>query len=87
MFALGQVVFSKSGRDKGLAFIVSAAEEEYIYLIDGRIRPIDRPKKKKIRHVQPTYHIDEALSEKLKNGGYFNDADVRKALSAFNEHR
>ena len=85
MFAVGQVVFSKSGRDKGIAFIVVAEEGEYAYLVDGKLRTLDKPKKKKHKHIQVTYHVDDELAGKLTNKQYLNDADFRKALHAFNK--
>ena len=83
MFAIGQVVFSKRGRDKGTAFIVTAEEGEYLWLVDGKLRKLSAPKKKKMKHVQITYHIDVELADKIKRKAYLVDADFRKALSAF----
>lgn len=83
MFFKGQIVFSKCGRDKGSAFIVVVVEDEYIYLVDGRLRPLSRPKKKKIKHVQPTKTIIKDIQAKLNDGGYLQDADFRKALASY----
>jgi len=85
MFAIGQVVFSKCGRDKGAAFVVTAEEGEYIWLVDGKLRKYSAPKKKKIKHVQVTYHIDVGLADKIERNAYLVDADFIKALSAFNK--
>jgi ribosomal protein L14E/L6E/L27E len=76
----GQVVYSKRGRDKGLPFIVINAEEDYVYLADGKQRVLDRLKKKKIKHVQPTNTIID-LSIFIKRG--LQDADIRKLLLPF----
>ena len=54
---VGQMVFSKSGRDKGLPFIVCAIENNFVYLIDGKLRKIETPKKKKVIHIQKTNYI------------------------------
>ena len=72
----GQVVFSKSGRDKGKIFVILSVEAEYLYLVDGKLRTLDRPKKKKIKHVQPTNHIADLTT----NGRALQDADIRKQL-------
>ena len=84
MFAVGQVVFSKRGRDKGEPFVVVAEEDGFVYLVDGKLRPLARPKKKKIKHVQLTYHIDAELAGKIARNAQL-DADFRKALKAFTE--
>ena len=54
---VGQVVFSKCGRDKGRAFVVLSVEDEYVFLSDGQLRPLNKPKKKKIKHTQPTHAV------------------------------
>jgi len=87
-FQIGQIVFSKSGRDKGFAFIIvelgvnsgKASETEYVYLCDGKRRTLDKPKKKKIKHLQPTSHV---VSLAIPDGRSLQDADLRKYLKAF----
>lgn len=73
----GQIVFSKCGRDKKRAFIVLSVEGEYAYLVDGDLRRLVKPKKKKLRHIQVTNNITK---EELEN-----DSDVRKILKVYNE--
>ena len=46
-FTAGQIVFSKSGHDKGGAFIVIDIEEEFLYIVDGKRRTLEKPKRKK----------------------------------------
>ena len=72
---VGQVVFSKCGRDKGGAFVVLSVEGEYVFLTDGQLRPLSKPKKKKVRHTQPTHDVMGTV-----NQGGLTDADIRKWL-------
>ena len=85
--AVGQVVFSKSGRDKGLPFIIVAVEGNFVFLADGKLRKLSRPKYKKCMHIQPVKFIDEEIRKKImKLDGAFTgllDADLRKALEPF----
>ena len=78
---IGQIVFSKKGRDKGYALIVIAVESEYVFLADGLVRPLIKPKKKKLRHVQPTNTVVDLTAV---TGG-LKDADIRKMLALFIE--
>ncbi|MCL2215977.1 MAG: KOW domain-containing RNA-binding protein [Defluviitaleaceae bacterium] len=73
----GQIVFSKAGRDKGLAMVILEVKGEYLYLADGTTRSLQKPKKKKAKHVQPTNHILELLPA---CGRDLQDADIRKGL-------
>ena len=77
---IGTVVFSKRGRDKGRPFVVVSEESEYIYLVDGDVRPLEKPKKKKVKHVQPTNTVFD-LQSVGKRG--LNDSDFRKWLEPF----
>ena len=53
-FSKGQLVRSKAGRDKGRTFAVIDIQGQMLFLADGSLRKLGRPKAKKIRHVAPT---------------------------------
>ena len=78
---VGQVVFSKSGRDKGKPFVVISTQDEYLYLVDGKLRTLNNPKKKKVKHVQPTNHVCNLQTD----GRALQDADIRKQLAMFTQ--
>jgi ribosomal protein L14E/L6E/L27E len=48
------VVISLAGRDKNGRFAVLDKEDEFLILSDGRKRPLERPKRKNLRHVAKT---------------------------------
>lgn len=55
---IGRLVYSKAGRDKGKPYIiVKVLDEEYVLLSDGSLRTLERPKKKKLMHVNITNEI------------------------------
>lgn len=73
-FVKGQLVRSKAGRDKTRTFAVLDVEGGMLILADGAHRSVDRPKRKKIRHVAPTATVlgnellksDQLLSDAIK---------------------
>jgi len=79
----GRVVFSKAGRDKGKPFVVMSQEGEYAYLADGDLRPVNTPKRKKLKHIQPTNTVIEDIQIKILNGKHLMDSDIKKALLPF----
>lgn len=83
MYSVGQVVYSKCGRDKLNPFIVVSVDDEFVYICDGDLRKLQKPKKKKKKHIQITQKIDYNIKQKLENNEYLLDADIRKALSEF----
>ncbi len=48
----GMLAKSKAGHDKGRVYVIYGVDETYVYLVDGIIRTINKPKKKKRKHVQ-----------------------------------
>jgi large subunit ribosomal protein L14e len=81
---LGQVVYSRVGRDAGRKFIIfDIIDESYVLLADGDLRRIDKPKKKKLKHLEVTSNVIVALSEKIKNKLKVTNSDIRKALAEY----
>lgn len=60
---VGSVVFSKAGHDKGAVLLVVGVENGYAYVSDGRLRRIEKPKKKKLKHLQGTHYITDSIFE------------------------
>lgn len=83
---IGQVVKSKSGRDKGRIFIVNEILDEiYVTIVDGELRKISNPKKKKIKHLIVYNTIFGQYAEKVIRKEKINNAFVRKLIEPFNK--
>ncbi|NLY42996.1 MAG: RNA-binding protein [Clostridiaceae bacterium] len=82
----GQIVYSMAGRDKGKYFIViEKIDENYVYLCDGDLRKIEKPKKKKIKHIRLTGKVDRTIGEKLIAKQKVSNSEIRKSLKAMLE--
>ncbi|MBQ2921647.1 MAG: KOW domain-containing RNA-binding protein [Tyzzerella sp.] len=73
----GMLAKSKAGHDKGHLYVIYDVDETYVYLVDGRIRTIDKPKKKKQKHVQ-------IICEKHEIEGK-DDVAVKRILKSFDK--
>lgn len=82
-YSLGQIVFSKSGRDKGRPFIVLGIEDEYVYLSDGKLRLVEAPKCKKKKHAQLTNVTVQWIKDKRIQGEELTNRDVQKAINDY----
>ena len=78
---VGDLVVSRAGRDKGRPFVVLSAEEGVVYLVDGDLRKLDRPKKKKRMHVK-LYPKKGLCRMEFPEGRQMCDADIRKYIAA-----
>ncbi len=85
MFELkfGRMVISKAGHDKGKIFVILRSDSEYVYLMDGIYRTLEKPKKKKIKHVQPIYYVDENLSSKIENNQPIINEEIKRAIKMY----
>jgi large subunit ribosomal protein L14e len=80
---IGRVVLAKAGRDKGKFFIVvGEIDQEYVWIANGKTRSIHRPKKKKVKHLEPKSHVIQDLRKKIISGKSVFDAEIRKKLGA-----
>ncbi|MCX7711257.1 MAG: KOW domain-containing RNA-binding protein [Clostridia bacterium] len=78
---LGQVVYSKAGRDAGKRFIIIAQQDDaHVLVADGDLRRLEKPKKKKIKHLNFTEEVLEQIGEKIRNKQKVTNAEIRKAL-------
>lgn len=50
----GTVVCSSAGRDKGMFMAVVGCDGETVTVCDGKQRPLERPKRKNVKHVSFT---------------------------------
>ncbi len=48
----GFLAYSLAGHDKGAVYLVIEDAGDYVYVVDGALRTLDRPKKKNKRHIQ-----------------------------------
>jgi len=63
----GQLVKSRAGRDKGRLFIViGIADDQYVTIADGDLRRVEKPKRKKIRHLSKVNRVSEVLRQALQ---------------------
>lgn len=82
-YTLGQIVFSKCGRDKGRPFIVISIEDAYVHIVDGKLRKFTKPKLKKHIHIQKTNTTIKWIKQKLIEENTLTDSDIRKALDEY----
>lgn len=72
------LVKSLAGHDKDEYYIIIRVQGEYAYLSDGRKHPLNRPKRKNIKHLQPVNEYDGILREKLTGGRPAQDEEIAR---------
>ncbi len=78
---VGSFGISKAGHDKDHIYIIVKEEKEYVYLADGSLRTLERPKKKKKKHVQiMNKNADKALGNRLLENQPVRDEEIKRAV-------
>lgn len=54
VYEFGTIVKSLAGHDKNEVFILIDSDAEYVYIVDGKSRTLEKPKKKNKKHIQLT---------------------------------
>ena len=79
------LVVSKAGRDQGQLFYVIDADEQYVYLADGKSRRLEKPKRKKRKHIEQIPRTASRIAEKIRNGEKVLNSELRKELASFGQ--
>lgn len=79
------LVVSKAGRDQGQLFYVIDADEQFVYLADGKSRRLEKPKRKKRKHVEQVPRTESRIAEKIRNGEKVLNSELRKELASFGQ--
>ena len=78
---VGRVCRATAGRDKHKRFVIVALlDEAYVLIADGRTRPIEKPKRKKIKHLYLEREILNDIARKIKENAFLTNAEIKKAL-------
>lgn len=82
-FEIGRIVKATAGRDSGKLFmVVGIIDESHVWIVNGVNRTIDKPKKKKIKHLKTMGESDDRIREKILGGKQVFDSEISKVLDA-----
>lgn len=81
---VGYLVSSKAGHDKGKIYIITAENEEYVWIADGKSKTIEYPKKKKKKHVQiiKVYKDNDVITS-LEQKKTVRDEEIRRVIETY----
>jgi ribosomal protein L14E/L6E/L27E len=70
---IGYLAYSLAGHDKGEVFLIINEDRDYVYVVDGRLRLVSKPKKKNKKHIQiiknfnPKTDLESVTNEEIKH--------------------
>ena len=75
------IIMSLAGRDKGELFYVIDEDPVYLILANGKDRTLDKPKRKKRKHVQKVLRSETRVAEKILRGDKVLNSELRRDLA------
>lgn len=81
---IGKFATSKAGHDKAKLYVITAVEGDFVYLCDGHLKPIEKPKKKRLKHVQLiNTTVEEALYNRLLHQEMVRNEEIKYAIKQY----
>ena len=78
---ISDVVVSTAGRDQGSLYYVISTDEMFLMLVNGKDRTLDKPKRKKRRHVQKVLRSETRVAAKIISGDKVLNSELRRDLA------
>ncbi len=78
---ISDVVASTAGRDQGKLFYVIGTDPVYLMLANGKDRTLDKPKRKKRKHVQKVLRPETRVAGKIASGDRVLNSELRRDLA------
>ena len=76
--SISDVVISLAGRDQDTLFYVIGEDGLFLLLANGKDRPLDRPTRKKRKHVQKVLRSETRVANKLLSGDKVLNSELRR---------
>lgn len=76
----GFLARSKQGHDKGELFLIIREEAPYVFLADGKGRTLEKPKKKKMKHVQIIKKRPLGTPQSGEEGFCLRNEDIKRVI-------
>ena len=78
---ISDVVVSTAGRDQGKLFYVIGTDPVYLTLANGKDRTLEKPKRKKRKHIQKVLRSETRVADKLRLGDKVLNSELRRDLA------
>ena len=80
-FEVADVVETTAGRDTGGLFYVLETDGVWLTLANGKDRRIEKPKRKKCKHVRKVLRSETRVAAKLRAGDKVLNSELRRDLA------
>ena len=79
------IVRSIAGRDQGKLFYVIETDGAYVLVANGKERRLERPKRKKLKHVRKVPRAESRVAAKILSGEKVLNSELRRDLAKISQ--
>lgn len=72
---------TKAGHDKNQIYFIIKEEEEFVYLINGTTKSVEKPKKKNKKHIQVIKNLPNEVKEVIEKD--ITNENVKRAIKIY----
>ena len=80
----GKLAISRAGHDRDNIYVITDEDKASVYLADGKLRPIEKQKKKNKKHIQVIRELPAEVSQLLSRDRAFGNEEIKRAIKLYN---
>ncbi len=77
-----KLAISRSGHDKDSIYVIVKEEANMVYLADGCLKPLEKPKKKNRKHIQVIKKLPKEITEVFTQENFRNE-EIKRAIKLY----
>lgn len=77
-----KLAVSRSGHDKDSMYVIIKEEANMVYLADGELKPLEKPKKKNRKHIQVIKKLPKEITEVFTQQNFRNE-EIKRAIKLY----
>ncbi|EOS27106.1 hypothetical protein C806_00699 [Lachnospiraceae bacterium 3-1] len=77
-----KLAVSRSGHDKDNMYVIVKEEANWVYLADGKLKPLEKPKKKNKKHIQMIKKLPKEITEVFMQENFRNE-EIKRAIKLY----
>lgn len=78
-----ELAVSMSGHDKGSIYVIMKEEAKEVYLADGRLKTVEKPKRKNKKHIQIIKKLPKEITEVFVQKEDFRNEEIKRAIKLY----
>ncbi|TGY96303.1 hypothetical protein E5329_10675 [Petralouisia muris] len=77
-----KLAISRSGHDKDSIYVIVKEEANMVYLADGNLKPLEKPKKKNRKHIQIIKKLPKEITQVFTQENFRNE-EIKRAIKLY----